>query len=244
MKGNWKKFVVGYDVHGNQQDPAANKAFFKFVDLWKPDIRICGGDVWDFRPLRKNASADEKRESMQADYEAGKLWLERLRATHFLRGNHDERLWKLAEKNDGPLSDYANQGITEVNKLMASLGCKMYPYNKRTGIVQLGHLKVIHGFTHGVNAARRSAQTYGSVLQGHCHGIQHVSIEGIENRMGRACGCLCLLDMDYVEANLASLAWRQGWPYGVINDKTHDYHVWQAENVNGTYVVPSDVITL
>lgn len=244
MKGNWKKFVAAGDVHGNSQDPAANKAFFKFVDIWKPDIRVCAGDLWDFRPLRTKATADERRESMRDDYEAGRKWIEQFRATHFLRGNHDERLWDLAAKNDGVLSDYANQAIGDIHKMLKTLECRILPYDRRAGVLSLGHLKIIHGYSAGVNAARRAAQTYGSVLCFHGHSIQHVSIEGIENRMGRMCGCLCKLDMDYVRASLGSLMWRSGYAYGVVNEKTGDYHVWQAEEVNGLWILPSDVVCL
>lgn len=240
----YKRFVAAGDIHGSAQDPSANKAFFKFVDLWKPDIRVCGGDLWDFRPLRKAASADEKRESMAADYEAGKEWLIKLKATHFLRGNHDERLWDLAARKDGPLSDYANKGIDEINKLIKSLGCKMFPYDRREGVLRIGKLKIVHGFCTGVNAARRLAQAYGSVVGFHTHTIQHVSIEGIENRMGRIGGCLCLLDMDYLRANIGSLCHRHGFVYGVVDDRTGEYQVSQAEDVNGKFLVATGVTEL
>lgn len=240
---SFKKFIVGFDVHGASQDVKANEAFFKFVDIWKPDIRVCGGDLFDFRPLRKKASVEERGESMQADYDAGKGWLERFEATHYLRGNHCERLWDLSQNGDGVLRDYANKGINEIEKLCKSLKCRMYPYDRREGMLKLGKLNVVHGFVAGVNAAKRTAQAYGSVLMGHGHGIQHVSIEGIENRMGRMCGCLCKLDMDYVRASLASLIWRHGWAYGVISDSGL-YHVWQAEDIKGTWILPSDIVQL
>ena len=240
----WKRFAVGFDIHGSEQDPRANAAFFKHMDLWKPDVRVCGGDLFDFAPLRKKADADERKQSMREDFEAGKHWLEKFRATHYLRGNHCERLWDLAERGDGVLQDYAVSAIGEVQKLVKGLGCRMLPYDVSTGVLHLGKLKVIHGFVSGVNAARRSALAYGSVLIGHGHGIQHVSIEGIENRMGRMCGCLCKIDPAYARASIARLAWRHGWSFGVVHQQSGLYHVWQAEQVNGIWVVPSDVVQL
>ncbi len=244
LKSSYKKFLVGYDIHGDLQDVAANKAFFKFAELWKPEIRVCGGDLWDFRSIRKKASQEEQRDSLQADYEAGLLWLEKLQPNYFLLGNHDIRLWDVAETGNGIAADYAVNCIKEITKLTNKLKCKVFPYDRKQGVLQLGHLKMIHGFATGIGAARRTAQCYGSVLMGHGHGIQHVSIEGLENRIGRMCGCLCSLDMDYVRANMGSLMWRHGWAYGVINTISGDYQVWQAEDVNGTWIIPSDVVQL
>lgn len=244
LKNSFKKFLVGFDVHGDLQDAAANTAFFQFMDIWKPDIRICGGDLWDFRAIRKKASEEERRESLQADYDAGIDWLKELRPQHFLLGNHDIRLWDIAETGNGIAADYANQGIKEIIKITDSLKCKLYPYDRKEGVVQLGHLKILHGFATGINAARRTAQCYGSVLMGHGHSIQHVSIEGLENRVGRMCGCLCQLDMEYVRANMGSLLWRHGWAYGVINVNSGDYQVWQAERINDSWILPSSMEVL
>lgn len=241
LKNSFKKFLVGFDIHGSEQDVAANEAFFKFADIWKPDIRVCGGDLWDFRALRKKASEEERRESLQADFDAGIDWLNRLRPNYFLLGNHDVRLWDIADTGNGIAADYANQGIREILTLTDSLNCEVLPYDRKKGVLQLGHLKMVHGFTTGINAARRTAQCYGSVLMGHGHGIQHVSIEGLENRIGRMCGCLCNLDMDYIRADMGSLIWRHGWAYGVIDSKSGDYQVWQAEQINNQWILPTSV---
>lgn len=239
LKNNYKKFVAGFDIHGDKQDVAANNAFFKFCELWRPDIRVCGGDLYDFRPLRSKASEEDRRESLQADFDAGTDWLKRFRPNYFLLGNHDTRLWDVAETANGVVADYANQGIKEILSVTNKMKCEVLPYDRKSGVLTLGHLKIIHGFATGVNAARRTAQCYGSILMGHGHGIQHVSIEGLENRIGRMCGCLCQLDMDYIRANMGSLIWRHGWAYGVIHVETGDYQVWQAESINGNWILPT-----
>ncbi len=238
----YQKFVVGFDIHGDMQSGSANRAFFKFIEMWKPDIRVCGGDLWDFVSLRSKASDEERRQSVRDDYKAGTRWLEQFKATHFLRGNHDERLWDLAKTNNGVAADFAKETIEKINTTIKSLNCKMLPYDRRAGVLQLGHLKIVHGFAAGANAARRTAQVYGSCLMGHGHGIQYSSIEGLENRVGRMCGCLCQLNMDYSRAQMGSLIWRHGWPYGVVNTRTGDYHVWQAEDVNGKFLVANDIV--
>lgn len=227
----WRKFVVGFDPHGALQDESANNAFFKFIKDYKPDIRVAGGDVFDFAQLRGKASQSDKADSMEHDFKMGREWLHKLKPTHFLRGNHDERLWDLARHaQEGFVRDAASAGVREIEHLCRALNCEMLPYDKRAGVLRIGSLKIIHGFHAGVYAARKAALTYGSVLMGHCHSIQCSTIEGLEDRMGRICGCLCKLDMDYCRHQPGTLAWQHGWAYGVVSDEGL-YHVWQAQKI-------------
>lgn len=237
---NWKPFVFASDVHGDEQDPESNRAFWQFLDMWKPKIRVMGGDLWDFRALRSKADEDERRTSIRLDFEAGREWLLRFAPQHFLRGNHDERLWRLRDKGKGPLSDYAAQLIATVDADTTKLKCHQYPYDKKHGIAHIGNLKCLHGYATGVGAARRHAQIYGSCVFGHGHGIQHASIEGVEDRVGRMAGCLCKLDLEYASTSLGAMLWRNGWIYGVINDKTGNYHSAQAECIDGVWLLPSE----
>lgn len=242
---SFKRFIAGFDPHGDMADPEANRVFFKFLALWKPQVRIAGGDVWDMRPLRKKASDEEKRESMKADFEAGEDWLEKFQPTVFLRGNHDERLWELYERGDGCRSDYAKELIDErIEPLMKQMGCRMLPYHKRQGVFKIGHMKVLHGFYCGMYAARQHALAYGSCLFGHVHTIDEHSIPGLERRVGRACGALCRLDMDYNSRQPNTLRQANGFAYGIIDDRCGSYHVWQAEKIGGKWILPSDIVEL
>ncbi len=238
----WQKFIVGFDPHGDKQDPDANSAFFKFAAHWKAHYHILGGDLWDFRPLRHKANDEEKRESMKQDFESGMEWLARFKPDYFIRGNHDERLWELAAADNGVRSDYAIEGIGKIEKETKRLGCRMLPYHKRDGVLRIGHLKVIHGFFCGVYAARQTALVYGSTLFGHVHDITEHCIPGLERRVARACGCLCQLDMEYAARSPNTLRQAHGWAYGVINSRTGDYHVFQAEKIGGKFMCPSDIV--
>lgn len=237
---SWSRFVFVSDNHGDEISTHASKAFLKFLKDWKPKIRIHGGDNFDFRPLRRKASEEEKRELMRSDFDAGMKFLDELQPTSYLRGNHCERLWMLAHENRGIISEYATSLIGDIEKSLKSMRCKMLPYDKRDGVLHIGKLRAIHGYTAGAMAARRSALAYGSVLMGHAHSIQSSSVEGLDNRVGRICGCLCNLNMEYSRATMASLVHRHGWAYGVINDRTGEYQVWQAEEIGGKFIVASD----
>lgn len=239
-----RRFLVGADIHGDQQEASAVKAFFKFAEIWKPEIRICAGDLWDFRPLRNGASEDEKRESMREDLKAGKDWFNQFKPTHFLRGNHDQRLWELAIAGRGVVSDFAQEGVEEIEAMVAHHKCKMLPYHKRDGVLKLGHLKVLHGFASGIYAARQHALVYGSCLFGHVHAIDEHAIPGLERRVARCIGALCKLSMPYNERHMNTLKQAHGFAFGVLSENTGNYHVWQAEEIDGKWIIPSDFIEL
>lgn len=241
---SWQRFVIGFDPHGIQQDEKANKAFFKFVAHWKPEIRVAGGDIFDFSQLRKGADSHEKRDSMSADVSAGLVWLRTLRATHYLRGNHCERLWDLAAQGEGIVADYAHEGVGKLEAEVRKLRCQMYPYNKREGVMKLGSLKVIHGYSSGLYAARTTAQVYGSVTMGHGHGIQMQPIAGLEQRTGFMGGCLCKKELGYNRAQMGTLMWEHGWQYGVVNHKTGNFQLWQARELDGQWLLPTGIETL
>lgn len=238
---NWKPWIFCSDVHGDQLDLKANKALFKFIDEFKPVIRVAGGDIWDMAALRKKASEEEKRCSIRIDYEMGREWFLRFKPNHFLLGNHDKRLFDLAEAGKGPISDYAAVLTNEIRGDCTKLKCPIYPWHKRDGIARIGNLKCLHGFATGIGAARRMAQVYGACVFGHGHSPMFASIEGLEARTGRMSGCLSKLDLEYVDASLGSLNWRHGWLYGVVNEKTGDYHCWSAEEIEGKFVVTMGV---
>lgn len=240
---NWTRFIAGFDVHGDKQNKAACEVFFQFMRDWKPDIKVMGGDLFDFRPLRRKASEEEKRESMREDFEAGMAFLNRMRPTHFCLGNHDARLWDLAEADKGVQSDYAYQGINDIVSTCDGMKCKLYPYHKKEGIIRIGpHFKLLHGMASGVYAARQTALVYGSCLFGHIHVVDEHSIPGLDRRVARCCGCLCELDMEYAARTPSTLRQANGFAYGVVNKKTGLYHVWTAESIDGQWLIPSDIV--
>lgn len=242
---SYTRFLAVFDNHGDMADKDAVEKMFEFKENhWKPQITVHGGDCFDFRAMRKKASEEERRESMIKDYECGMSFLKRLRPAYYLRGNHCERLWDLAKEDRGLVSDYAHKGTMEIESEMKKLKCKMLPYDKKKGVLRLGHLKMVHGYVCGITAARRTAFCYGSVLMGHGHSIQSASIEGLETRTGMMCGCLCDLNMEYTRANIGTLTWEHGWAYGIINERTGNYYVWQARKIDGKWVVPSHIIEL
>lgn len=233
-----KRFVAVFDTHGDLIDRKAEKAFFEFLADFKPEIRVHGGDAFDFRWARRKATETEQRERIGADLAEGLDFLKRYKPTKFLRGNHDERVWDFVNESDDDKLVMLCGNIIE--KVQAAIGrnCEMFPYERRKGVLRLGHLKIIHGYHAGITAARQAAQIYGSVLQGHAHTVDVAAVGSLERRVGRVCGCLCNLDMPYMRANAASLRHAHGWAYGLLHDDG-TYTISQCEGVNGKFVYAS-----
>lgn len=236
MKGA-KRFVFASDNHGDHADPATLTAFWEFLKFWKPEVRVHGGDCFDFRCLRKNATEGEKRDRINGDVEAGCDFLRKLKPTHWLRGNHDERLIDAAKCDDGKLADFASYLWVDIKD--AAGDAIILPYDKRAGVLRLGRLKMIHGYHGGLTAARLAAQVFGSVLMGHVHAIDSFSVPGLDRRVGRCVGALCKLDQDYNRAQANTLRQANGWGYGLLLPGG-EYVYWQAERVAGRWHFPSE----
>ena len=50
--------------------------------------------------------------------------------------------------------------------------------------------------------------------------------------------------MDYNSRMPNTLRQSHGWAYGVLNRATGAYHVWQAEKIDGQWILPTDTVTL
>jgi hypothetical protein len=213
---------------------------------WKPEIRVHAGDNYDFRNLRKGASDEEKAASLADDWEAGNDFLRRFfdggASNHFLRGNHDERLYEFRNSCSGMLRDYATDGIKQMEAVVKKCRAKMLPYDSDLGVLDLGKLSVLHGFHAGVGACRTHAAIYGNAIFGHVHTIETASVASREPAEARSIGCLCKRDMDYVNKKTGKLRWAQGWAYGLLfPDGT--YQLFQTRNINGQFYAATEIKT-
>jgi hypothetical protein len=150
----------------------------------------------------------------------------------------------MAARKKGIESDYALKGIVEILTMAAKMNFKLLPYHNREGVYRLGSLKMLHGFNAGVYAARQTALTFGSSLFGHVHCIDEHSIPGLERRVARSVGCLCKLSMEYNSRTPSALRHSHGFAFGVVNERTGNFFTWQAEEVDGRWIIPTDFIEL
>lgn len=240
-----RRFVVAGDSHGDQEDPETRRALMEFVRDYRPQIRVHSGDAFDFRNLRRGASDDEKAHSLEDDWAMGTEFLRDYfdggKENHFLRGNHDERLWHFAESATGLLRDYAHDGIKRVTNLASRCKAAMLPYDSRLGVLRLGHLKVVHGYFAGIGAARRHAIAWRHVLFGHTHNTDVSAVECDDGPAeARGIGCCCKIDMGYNQHQPAKLRHVNAWCYGhLFDDGT--YQLFQAKKIAGRFYAATEV---
>ncbi len=236
-----QRFVIVTDTHGDKLDKDASRVFWDWLGDWRPQIRIHLGDAFDFRAFRRGASDEERRDNLRADIDAGCTFIRKLKPTVFCRGNHDERLWDVTKGDDKRLAGLCGMLVDDIADAIGE-HCQMLPYDTREGVYKLGQWSCLHGYYHGVNAARQSALAWGNCIVGHGHGIDSVNILGPKPRTGMMIGCLTTLRQDYNRAQPGALRHEHGWAYGVLNgDNTAT--VIQARMTGDRWILPSEVKT-
>ena len=235
-------FQVVSDIHGSELDERAVDACLAFTESFKPKIRVIAGDLWDFSAIRKGASADEQAKSMAEDYEAGVRFANRFfkggTDNHLMMGNHDVRIFDLAESKEGVKQDLGQRMVADVQALARKNKAKLWPYDSREGVLEIGKLRVVHGYHTGMSACAAHSRIYGNVIFGHVHSIESFQTPGLQQQEARAIGCLCKLDMDYVNRKTGKLRWAHGWAAGYLfEDGT--YTLWQIRGLNGKFYAPT-----
>jgi hypothetical protein len=218
-----KRFVFATDSHGDQIDEATAAKLLQFCDEYRPQVKIHGGDVFDFRPLREGAGAEEKQESMERDVTSGMQFLKDFRPDVILTGNHDVRLWKKAEnKTNGVMRDLCGRLAQQIEAQPAWNKAHVFPYDTRHGVYAIGSLQFVHGYHSGAMAAKQAVQTYkstGSVIMGHVHSFSRFSDLGLVRSEGITCGMIGKTDMPYNEKTPRKLAYENGWIFGEIYER-------------------------
>jgi hypothetical protein len=236
-----RRWVFVADTHGDKIDPHAWDVARKFIEGFKPEVRIAGGDHFDLRWLRRSASDDEKAQSVASDFEAGVAWLDDFKPTHFLWGNHDYRLIKAYEEStsSGAVRHLCGQWLDRIDTTLRTLQTIQFPWCKRRGVFQLGDTAFIHGYGHGINVARQIAMTYGNSVQGHVHRYSTAIVPGRVPAQGITVPCLCDLNMDYTRGNMGTLAHEHGFAYGWTYPNGVNA-VFVARKIGDTWILPTE----
>ncbi len=238
-----KKFQIVSDPHGIHMDPVATSAAIRFAQDFKPDIRVIAGDLWDFAAIRRGASADEQGQSMQTDFECGSQFADEFfkggKKNVLMLGNHDVRPYDLRESRDGVRKDLGVKMVSDIQYVARRNKAQLLPYDSRAGVFSIGHLNVVHGYHTGMSACAQHSRIYGNVVFGHVHSIDSYQTPGLAQKEARSIGCLCDLNMEYINRQTAKLRWAHGWACGfVFDDGT--YAIYQVRGINGKFHAPTD----
>lgn len=229
-----QRFIACTCTHGDMADAPAVARLLRFIDEYKPSIRVHLGDAVDLRWLRQGASDDERRDRVDEDFDSGCELLKTIQPTHYLLGNHEHRLVRGSESSHGALRVLCDDLLKKLRA--AAKGAEVYPYCKRRGVARIGDLACVHGYAHGKNAPELHAVAYGKCIMGHTHTVARASVAALgRHAYCQSIGCLCQLDLPYNHAILGSLRHQHGFVYG----ETDGERTWfqQAEAHDGVWNV-------
>jgi hypothetical protein len=140
-----------------------------------------------------------------------------LGVTHFLMGNHEERLLRvgLLKKTLRSMVDPAK------NLELDKRGIRWKPYDKIDGVFKFGKLHALHGCFCNEYAARKHADAYGCCIFGHTHRVQiHQPKHAFSAHSGYNIGCLCREDLPYAKSGPPS-GWGQAFAFGYFYRSGH-----------------------
>jgi predicted phosphodiesterase len=242
---SWKKFVVCGDSHGSLVCEKSKKKFLDFVDDWKPHHRIHLGDLWDFSPLRKGASQEEKADGIADDYVAGIEFLDEYKPHFLTLGNHDDRIWMHSTHcADGVMRERCSQLAEASETEFKKRKIQWVPYHV-TRYLQMpeGGPKLIHGFRATMYPAKATFENWGPAICGHVHKPDTYIARHIDGQASYSVGCLAdISKMYYADRTPAKLAWRKGWLYGMINAKTGAWNAWHVIEEGGQWISPMGIL--
>lgn len=234
MKNTFKKFVAGFDSHIGWEikrnkktithDPKVLDIHLKFVNDFKPDIYIAGGDIFNMSPISRHNNGQPRlleNLSLSEEYElADNIYFQPLdkllkKSTKvYLPGNHEAWVEQFLDKNP------TLQGMLEPEKVLnlTQRGWSVVDYG---GIYKLGKLNVVHGDSVRSSAKYRAAKMLDSyksnVLSGHVHTSQvHLatSMSDEQPHMSVVAPMLGAMKPSYLNGNPTN--WCQGWCYGYV----------------------------
>lgn len=227
----YKRFFLGFDRHTPEHDPVVDEIALAFIHDFKPHIRVAGGDwqtVDQVTPFPDNESDSD----LKADFQRNEAALKAYGITHYLEGNHEERLRRagLVDRRLRSLFDL------QANLNLKKLKIKLLPYHPRKGVLKFGDLRILHGFFANEYMAKKTALIYGTCVFGHAHRFQTFqSKQAFYNRVGFSIGMLGDLTPSWIE-HRAPLGWAQGFAFGYLHKNGH-FDLYPVRIINGRVTI-------
>lgn len=217
----WRKFCAVGCSHGAHADPKALASVLAFCDDFKPDTRLHLGDYTDQAAFRAGAhGTTDETASISDDLTAGLTFLEQFAPTHLINGNHEDRLWRLAEHYNQIIARAASSVITEICDLARKLNAVHVDYyDINRPVVTLGNFSFLHGFMYNEQGVRDHAEHFGNCVIAHLHRRGESPGRRADHPIGYCVGTLARIeDLPYAKARRATAAWSHGLAHGEYSD--------------------------
>lgn len=216
------KRILGFACsHGIHIDPQARSAILNFRDAYKPHTVVHLGDAIDTAAFRSGArGTSDEAEPVEPDIDEGLGFIRDAGVTHYLAGNHEDRLWNLAEHPNAIVSYAAAQCIHAIKDLCKE---RKITFVKWDGIFQglkFGNFTFLHGALYSENATRDHAEAIGNCVHAHNHRPAISCGRRLDCPIGFGVGTLTRRrEMGYAKSRRATTAWGQAFVWGEYNDR-------------------------
>lgn len=216
-----RALIVGCS-HGHLISKQARAAVLKFRDEYKPDFVAHLGDFIDTAAFRSGAGGTSDEASPVApDISSGLNFLKELRPSVVLLGNHEARLWKLANHYNAIIAELSQRIITEIEECCRKLKAPLIPYNVKQAYPFSDYV-LLHGISYATNATYWHALHYGNCVHAHTH---RPAYECADRHGGAKAFCVgTLMDIDraeYASQRASTLRWGHALVFGEYN---HTFH--------------------
>ncbi len=224
-------------------EPAAVRAVLKFSKLYKPDRKFHLGDVCDWAAFRSGArGGKDEAAAIGPDLKAGANFILQYAPTDLLIGNHDVRVWEMADHPNAIIAHAAACSRQEFLNACEKSKVKQLVdhYDIGKSWIQLGDTKVLHGFMYNENATRDHAEHFGKCIIAHLH----VATIGNGRRSDHpVCYCVGTLAnvaaMTYANRRRATSRWSHGFVWGEYSDtECHINLSWAEQGQASNWKLP------
>ncbi len=234
MSTPYERILFLGDSQIPDQDDPALKVARDFHRDFKPHKTVHVGDL-----LNVDQVSDYPNDcgvSLEDEFELGRNLLRDFKVTHFLLGNHEQRL-----QRPGLVKPTLRKTFDPVRNLhLSEMGIKWKPYHKTEGIFTFGKLNVIHGYFIGQHAAMQHALAYNCVLFGHTHRVQSFQPKhAFTQHTGYNIGCTCKLDLVYRQ-NQPPDGWCQGFAFGYFF-RSGMFSLYQVKLIGDEFAIEGKV---
>ena len=228
-RGGWKRAVFVGCSHGSHINWKTAGEAIKFSDQFKPNLRVHLGDAFDTAAFRAGSKGDnDESESVAKDFSMGQEFLEAYRPNLLFMGNHEDRLYKLAEHHNAQVSYLASHLIEKILSMAKRYKAEVVEYGSiasPNSWRMVGDTLCGHGYMYGESCTRDHVEMLGHpVIHAHDHKAKQQAGRMIGTPMGYSVGTLAEIGaMGYAKSRRATTSWSGGIVYGYYREGASDW---------------------
>lgn len=235
------------DLHDEYAHQPTLDRLYEYIDAVNPELRIDLGDVFDFPGLRKGCSKRDEFKGWKQPIEVGKRHIERARLTHYIRGNHCQRVYEALESMSGLERYGAMKAIEDIEDVFKKIGTHTTRWginSQHSGLLRIGQQGFCHGYGSGDSVWKDMAAAYcQNIMFGHIHAFGNYTSKNIYRHRSRSCASLAdNRKMKYQLGQKGALCHESGFIICVYDKQHGVFHFFDCYWSNGVFIIPEVTI--